>query len=365
MRLFLLICSFLTYGCAGPTTPFGSNFIISNEYQVNFKAPVHSSITRTPSSNSDISEKVNVTSTPQQQRYHTPFDLKIKINSITAISKDFRYEILYNGRKVDSWWRSEEIEIDPINKRKATIIFKRLSLIPGIHNDITFLFYPSAKAKPIKYQFESPSCDFDAFERLGNLYPFNKHKSQMSSITKFSKDYEINPSLLAALVAQESGFNHQALSYAKALGLTQVTGATSKDILAVKKNWQTYPNINRLNYVQLFHSIKTGKINGNNEWRLNKMKSIEGGALYLNRLRDYWLIDHNYKILTKTFKNIPFTDVILASYNSGAYRVKQNIREHNNNWLWSKELGEARKYVMNIKSYCGQFKQTKNKLAFK
>ena len=109
-------------------------------------------------------------------------------------------------------------------------------------------------------------------------------------------------------------------------------------------------------YLNLKYKIFRGVINKNNDWRLDKYKSLEGGAVFLRQLTDYWETEKNLKLLESQFKNIPKTDIILASYNSGAHRVKRNIKKHNKEWIWSKELNEARKYVMNIKSYCYQFK---------
>ena len=59
-------------------------------------------------------------------------------------------------------------------------------------------------------------------------------------------------------------------------------------------------------------------------------------------------------------KEIPTTDILLASYNSGAYRVKKSIIKNKEEWLFDKSLNEARKYVMNIKSYCHSFKGVNN-----
>ena len=67
------------------------------------------------------------------------------------------------------------------------------------------------------------------------------------------------------------------------------------------------------------------------------------------------------EILSDAFADdIPTTDILLASYNSGAYRVKKSIIKNKKEWLFDDSLHEARKYVMNIKSYCYSFDQGNN-----
>lgn len=162
--------------------------------------------------------------------------------------------------------------------------------------------------------------------------------------------------MLASLVAQESSFNHKAVSVSRAIGLTQVTPIASKDISLQKKEWVTYPTSDKLSYLKLKYKVFRGDINSKNDWRLDRYKSLEGGAIFLKQLSNYWESKKSTRFLNKHFKSIPKTDIILASYNSGANRVRRNIGKHKANWIWSKELNEARKYVMNIKSYCHQFK---------
>ena len=99
------------------------------------------------------------------------------------------------------------------------------------------------------------------------------------------------------------------------------------------------------------------EINSKNDWRLDEKKSIEGGILYLNYLSQYWNKTEKEDILSDVFKqDIPKTDILLASYNSGAYRVKKSILKNRKDWLFDDSLHEARKYVMNIKSYCYSFR---------
>lgn len=241
------------------------------------------------------------------------------------------------------------------NRKNAIIEFNQLSLIPGVKNDITFLFYPNKNATPLSYKFQDPNCQLNYQGPLSFRQNFSRGYIYAQQINTSSGLHNINSHLLASLVVQESSFNPKAVSWAKALGLTQITPLANKDIQKIKPNWKSYPNLATMSYPAIRYKIYRGYINHENDWRLNARKSLEGGALYLHELISYWNKKENKKILKSTFNNIPLTGIVLASYNSGASRVKRNVIRKKENWLWAKELKEARKYVMNIKSYCHQF----------
>lgn len=143
---------------------------------------------------------------------------------------------------------------------------------------------------------------------------------------------------------------------AKELGLTQVTPLAHEEIKRFKTNWKIYPEFDETPFLKLKTKILSAVINENNDWRLNQEKSIEGGILYLEYLDQYWSTPEKKEILTTTFnEDIPRLDILLASYNSGAYRVKKALLKNRKEWLFDDSLDEARKYVMNIKSYCYAF----------
>ena len=344
MKVIVFWMLFILASCAGPSNPFGSNLFVSSEFVVNHTA------------RGLASASIEVKSNPPVKLYNTPYDLKIHLKSNNVFDKSFRYEIIYNNKKLDRWWTSEDIKISP-NKKEATISFNQLSLIPGVRNEIYFLFYPNSNANPITYKFKDPYCNFKFKEPIIKLSEYNNGPAYTQKINYVSIQHNVNSFLLASLVAQESSFNPKAVSWAKAIGLTQVTPLANQDIIKIKTSWASYPNINRMSYIELKYKIANGHINGSNDWRLDTDKSLEGGAIFLNELEHFWNQKDTQKLLTDTFDEIPYTDIILASYNSGATRVKRNIKSYNKQWLWAKELKEARKYVMNIKSYCHQFKQ--------
>ena len=190
--------------------------------------------------------------------------------------------------------------------------------------------------------------------KIASMGEFSRHYPTFQLIRSVSNYKEINPNFIAAIVAKESSFNPKAVSWAKAIGLTQVTPIAAKEIKRSKKiNWKVYPGTEKMSYFRLKTAVSTGIINKNNDWRLDKKKSIKGAIAYLEYLEKYW---------QKTQRNNDIqldanleTDLILASYNSGAARVKNAYLKDNENWYNRKDLKEAKKYFRKIKSYCYSF----------
>jgi len=339
MQLFVLL---ILTSCAGPTSPFGANIWINSSYkhQINESA-----------------KYAQINSYPNHKVYHKPYDMIIQIADENGVPKDFRYQILYNGEIIDSWWKTEKIMFDSENPNIVSLVFNDLSLLPERENEIQILYYRNQASRPVVYKIAPPTCNMEETLRIGSLDPFDKiapiNKTTLESI---AANYQINPPLMAALVAQESSFDPQAISWAKAVGLTQVTPIANKEVIVNKADWPVDKRINEMNYLQIKARILAGKINKNTDWRLDKEKSVEGGMIYLKRLKGYWTKSSSIKLLNKVFeRNIPWTEIILASYNSGAYRVKKSIKRNQKRWLEDQELGEAKKYVRNIKSYCHAF----------
>lgn len=345
MQIILLLLLSVFYSCAGPTNPFGGDVFISEEFQIT-KSFKHSHI--------------DIHMSPDRQYYNSPYDLSIKIFDPNFHIKNFKYEIVYNNKKLNRWLKSEEILIPKNKKEPVVISFKNLSLLPGNINKIAFLYYPNGEKFPVVHRLEVPECLKEVAQNEINISPFEISQNMKTDIINIANKYQYNPSLVAALIAQESSFNTHALSVAKALGLTQVTPVAHREIARVKEDWKIYPRFSKLPFLNLKYRLRTNLINSENDWRLDPEKSIEGGIIYLNYLTQYWSSPEKTEILLNTFaEDIPMTDILLASYNSGAYRVKKAILSKKKHWLFDENLNEARKYVMNIKSYCYAFNQGK------
>ena len=344
-RPFLLASLFALVSCAGPTNPFGGDIFISEDFTVNKAGSIDY-------------QNISIDMTPDRQYYNSPYDLSIKILDPKATLRNFKYEIVYNNKKLNRWLKSEEI-IMPKQKDEPVIIhFKNLSLLPGNINKISFLYYPAGQNTPVVHNLEVPECLKTMKVADISITPFKITNSMKKNIINIAKKYQYNPSLIAALIAQESSFDPYALSVAKALGLTQVTPVAHREIARVKEDWEIYPGFSELSFMNLRYRLKSKLITPKNDWRLNQEKSIEGGILYLNYLTRYWGTQEKQNLLSEVFdQDVPMTDILLASYNSGAFRVKKAIQKNQKDWLFDENLNEARKYVMNIKSYCYSFHQ--------
>lgn len=338
---------FVMTSCAGPTNPFGGNIFIGQEFTIDKDYQVNH-------------QDISINSSPGKQYYNSPYDLKIKLLDPNFEISRFRYEIVYNNKKLNRWFKTEEIKFPDSKEKPVVITFKNLSILPGNINKIGFLYYPVGSKYPVIYNLKVPECFKEFKKQKIHIAPFNISENLMANIQTLSDKYQYNSSLIAALIAQESSFNPTAISYAKALGLTQVTPTAAQEIKRYKKDWEIYPNFTQIPLSKIKTKLADKKINSSNDWRLNERKSIEGGIVYLNYLNQYWSTPDKREILSNTFKNeIPEIDIMLASYNSGAYRVKKSIIKNKKNWLFDSGLNEARKYVMNIKSYCYAFNEGK------
>jgi hypothetical protein len=341
LELFSIL--FILASCAGPTTPFGGDIFIGQEFTIDMHYTGHN---------------IQIDSTPGQQYYNSPYDLKIKLLDPNFRISDFNYEIIYNNKKLNRWFKTEEITFPPKKTDPIIITFKNLSILPGNINKIGFLYYPVGSKYPVTYNLKIPECFKDFKDQKLHITPFNISTNLMTNIKNLSDKYQYNSSLVAALIAQESSFNPNAVSYAKALGLTQVTPTAATEIKRFKKDWEIYPGFSKIPLSDIKDHLADKTINKTNDWRLNQRKSIEGGIVYLNYINSYWSTPDKKEILADTFSDeIPEIDILLASYNSGAYRVKKSILKNKKEWLFDNGLKEARKYVMNIKSYCYAFNE--------
>lgn len=210
-----------------------------------------------------------------------------------------------------------------------------------------------------KVEVLPPECSLHEMAKIKNTQSFKPPRRYLASINKKAAQKKYNPNLVAGIVAQESGFRNTAVSWAKALGLMQVTSLAEAEIINKYKKWPRHPEITELSYYSLKTKIKSGHITGKEEWRLNPDLSIEGGIAYINYLEKYWSKKKNRAVLESLpgDKESNLSEVLLASYNSGAARVKKQIQQRGVHWRSASNLKEANKYITKVKSYCYHFAQ--------
>ncbi len=328
----------MTFSCAGPTTPFGgTDFWTGDGY---FFAE------------SKDQKSEDVALFPNRQMLHATSPLKVEYTATSTITEDVELYVIYNQKNVTKAFQKYAKWQDR-NDKKIKYIYPKLRLRPDRRHQIDIYVKSNQKIlSSIKYL--PPECSLQKTRSIASINPFKPERNYLNSINDLAKENQINPSFLAGLIAQESGFSSDLVSRAKAIGLTQVTPLADEELKKFRPHWKRDERINSSSVDQIAELISQKKISAKQDWRLDPVLAIEGGALYLNYLRDYWNITEN-KSLLKSLPNVDYSEVILASYNSGASRVKARIQKRGDDWLNDDDLKEAFKYVNSIESYCYHF----------
>lgn len=343
----------MTSGCVGPTSPFGYVPLKDVSTKKNWQMPDLSYFnhgqTITPPA-------VKVTFNPDAQVLHDKMDLTVTVFDPDKIPSNYEFKIFHNGLDVTKILKRHAIFNLDKNKTTLNIAFKNLRFKTGIKNEIFVQYYRGSNLVISKF-YQEPNCLLKQNRKIASIPQFDLSNDYLSLINDLAEDAQINPAILNGIVAQESGFNPQAVSYAKGVGLTQVTSLAEKEVISKFEHWPRYNGIDELNYLVLKSMITLGQVNSQNEWRLNPKLNIKGGLEYLNFLKNYWEKPQNIFLI----KNLPgdfnvnFSRVVLSSYNSGAARTKSAIEEKGSHWENHEKLKEASRYIQKVSSYCYHF----------
>ncbi len=333
--------------CAGPYHPFGSKYSVPQLSHDIFSGDKRETALETTQSS-------NITFSPKYQVLHESRNFLIEIKRAPgASSKEESVYFFYNDKDITAQVES----ISVIQKFNNRIIYKidNLTLPPIESHNFSVIYKSSPQASPIGRTYPFPNCDIHDTPILSSA-KIRARVSVKTALKNIAKKTHLNSALMAGLIEQESSFNPKAVSWAKAVGLTQITPVAEKQLLE-SKEYNSYPKWGRLPASVLKNYIETGKINKNNDWKLNPRDSIQGGFDYLEYISNYWKKPQNIEALPDSLKSNSeeITSVILASYNSGPSRVKRNLLKNGMHWLEANELKEARKYVYKVKSYCRQY----------
>lgn len=344
-------------GCAGPMTPFGSALrqMFSKTVSIKEEMPLNQEgAYRLPN---DLGPQIRFE--PRRQVLHGSAAFAFTIDDPFGVPRDFEVQILYNETDVTSAFLNQaEISWNNPTRHGLRLSSPYMRLLAGRENRVRVLYRRSPEAISFSAVFQPPICSaFDRTDEISTIPGFDVEKEMLRKIASTASQKKLNPYFLAALIAQESGFYPQAVSRAGALGLTQVTHLGEAEVIKTFPDWPRYPGIGDMNLLEMKLGMMMGVINSTNEWRIDPKLSIQGGAEYLSYLMDYWARpDKRALIDTKLGAGSqPLTDVILASYNSGAARVSQALERHGVDWLRDQDLNEARGYVKSVVSYCYHF----------
>lgn len=346
-------------GCVGPTTPLGAVDHRSSENQ-----PESFWDDSTPDRIENRPAEPGIYFSPSYQQVHGPYPWKIIIVDPSGrATREFSdIQVFYNGldvSKAANYQFSARYARD-LSGHHEVLVLKMPDLRLGVLDDHDIrVRYRTRSGGSLSARYVFPSvADIEANESIGTTDPFEIEPEIRNAIVEASNTYGINPVLLTAVIAQESGFNPNALSKARALGLTQITDLTERDISRNFSGWPRYPSIERLPRRRLKEMIPE-EINSRNEWRLDPVKSVWGGAYYLGYLKQRVLYEKNLPVVLKTGRdqNMAVTEACLAAYNSGLNRVLYIIGKKEENWLEHRKIGEARRYIRKVLSYYGTFKE--------
>lgn len=342
--LIPLNLALLGIGCAGPTSPFGSLEIFSGDG-------------RRMESLSAADAKTEFSLSPAKQNLHMPYPLELSISNLPKSDSDRSIRLFYNQKEITHTWHKKS-RLVRLGDSGESLRFDNLILDPQKSHQIEFLVEINSQAgKPpqfVKIKHPRPTCDIDDKQKIKAVNPFQVPPQTIAMIEKLSRSFHLNPAMMGGLIAQESSFEASAVSSAKAIGLTQITPIAHLEIQKFRPDWKADQRAFSHSQLNIQRLIENGQLTAKTDWRLHPIKSIEGGALYLKYLEQYWESADN-KDLRKSMSANEFSDVLLASYNSGAARVKRALLTSRREWLKQEELKEAFKYVQRVSSYCYHF----------
>ncbi|MEQ1876983.1 MAG: transglycosylase SLT domain-containing protein [Bdellovibrionia bacterium] len=301
--------------------------------------------------------KPEIRFSPDRQVLHDRTKFTIRINDNMGVPKAPDVTILYNGHDLTGKFMAQAKTELENGGQSLKISFPNLRVLPDRDNKIEVVYRHSKYDPYIFSRYQAPTCDVSEYLPVVKTDGFKLKAAMIRQISKLSEEHKVNPSFFAGLVAQESAFDHRAISWAKAIGLTQITSLAEQEVAKYNSKWPRYEGVAGMPMPMLKSLIMSGEINSKNEWRLNPHLSLRGGLTYLNLLSNYWRRPDNYAKIAAQFKNPEegFAQVLLASYNSGFVRVGQALERSGTNWIKENDLREARKYVGRVLSYCYHF----------
>jgi hypothetical protein len=350
-----LSCSLLS-GCAGPTTPLGSVWATRLSEVSQIQRP---ETPEEPAFPTDGPAGVKIDFRPARQILHGPKPFIIHIEDLAGIDSVPKIEIRYDGIDVTTSFMRQAVYLPDRSSTHVDLKIPVVRLSPMYEHRIE-VSYVNSKGEVAVSEYRPPVCRIFDFRKVQHTDEFDPDPGLLTIIEKLSTQAQVNPALITGLIAQESSFNSRTVSWAKAIGLTQMTPIAEDEMLGYAPQYQSWPRYQGLaslpaSLVKMF--VLSGKINEKNDWRLDKNLSVQGGLAYLQLLEKRWSTPE----VKARFDEVERTKLLLASYNSGSTRVQAAVRNYGKNWLNAPELREARRYVQRIFSYCDFFSQEMSK----
>ncbi len=276
-------------GCAGPSTPLGAVWAV-HPSQVN--APRLALIA------SVVKESPSVQFFPSRQVLHSPTSLTLVIHDpagFHGVKPLSHLTIRHNGLDISpSFLLQANVRVA---RHRLYLRLPVLRLDPARGHVIEVLYGVSghhayARLRP-------PSCDAGVDHAVHSTGVFSPAPALLRQIHERAREKHFNPAFVAALIAQESGFDSR------------------------------------------------------------RMTSVQAVVTALEALSTRWATKENSELLMRVYgeeeHKEALTRVVLASYHSGYSRVWSALNRYEYSWATAPDLGEARKYVGRVISYCEHF----------
>lgn len=359
-----LWCFILLQGCAGPTSPFGGIHSFS-KVEGDLAAIRNGAPTWKERLNNLLESAPQIKIEPTRQVLHQSHDIRVRIYDPLGIPTQSELQVFYGGYNVGNQLVSR-ISREWSPDRHSLIITYEDVRIPSHQNQsIEFLYKRNQEERAFVQALRPPVCAFRDQWDVRSTGKFQTSKELLHTLHTVSEREQWNPSLVAGLIAQESAFNARAVSYAKAIGLTQITPIADQELQKFFPTWPRSPLINRHPAGVIKSYAESGKINPQNDWRVDPTKSIEGSLRLLEIMQGFWKMKSNRILLEEALKSDMETEkwnVLLASYHSGPERVRRALVELGPQYLQSSELNGARVYVKKVQSFCFHFAHEEERL---
>lgn len=334
----VLAMVWLLAGCAGPTSPFGAVEFGTGDGRAKLL--------------DGAKPFGDMQARPRRQVLHRSSELKLQVRSEKSLPSETELKVFYNGKDVSSAFR-KKLQRRNLSRREQVYTYQDLRLRADRKNQVD-IFLSNGQSILGHLSYLPPECEIATSRSIASVEPFRPPEKYLSQVNRVSQKFGLNPSLLAGLIAQESAFDPEAVSTARAVGLTQITPLADQEIARLRPEWPRDSRLSELSSYEISSLVRQGRVTSIRDWRLNPSLAIEGGALYISYLRDYWRSPDGQRVLSL----VPAAEanhVILASYNSGPARVKNEIERLGDDWLKSENLKEAFRYVQSVSSYCYHF----------
>lgn len=340
-------------GCAGPSTPLGAPWITEASQIRSSSFSYVADLLR--------SSETQVRFMPGHQVLHGPSPWTILVDDPAGFKQGYKLSVRHNGIDVTQSFLRQASISENNGGKQLVIQVPVIRLSPKTENLIEVAYGGHSAGANAYSKFKPPHCQLFEQKKLTTTLGFKPDADLLGLIDRLSKQNGFNPSFTAALIAQESSFNPRTVSWAKAIGLMQMTPVAEDEVLShVPRSlmrWPRYPGLNEMSSIWVKTLILSGQVNALNEWRLDSERSIIGGLAYAEILLERWSTPENMSRIRELFsdRDVEYTKLVLASYNSGYTRVFSALNKYGQSWLASPELAEARYYVNRIFSYCDHF----------